>query len=83
MRHAEPITSAAGGNHGIYRHDDRRQRRQARLRRGGKGEPLLYLHGTDGLAEWPALLDRWPQSFDVIAPDHPGFGAIRSAGLHR
>jgi pimeloyl-ACP methyl ester carboxylesterase len=45
------------------------------LRRGGKGEPLLYLHGTDGLAEWPALLDRLAQNFDVIAPDHPGFGA--------
>jgi pimeloyl-ACP methyl ester carboxylesterase len=45
------------------------------LRRSGKGEPLLYLHGTDGLAEWPALLDRLAQSFDVIAPDHPGFGA--------
>ena len=26
MRHAEPITSAAGGYHGIHRHDDRRQR---------------------------------------------------------
>jgi pimeloyl-ACP methyl ester carboxylesterase len=45
------------------------------LRRGGKGAPLLYLHGTDGLAEWPPLLDRLAQNFDVIAPDHPGFGA--------
>ena len=59
MRHAEPITSAAGGDHGIHRHDDRRERLpSSRCARSGKGEPLLYLHGTDGLAEWPALLDR-------------------------
>jgi len=43
--------------------------------RGGTGVPLLYLHGTDGLAEWPAILDTLAQRFDVIAPDHPGFGA--------
>ena len=42
--------------------------------RGGKGPPLVYLHGTDGLSEWPALLDTLAESFDVIAPDHPGFG---------
>src|SRR5262249_30002177 len=43
--------------------------------RGGSGLPLLYLHGTDGLAEWPAILDTLAQRFDVVAPDHPGFGA--------
>jgi pimeloyl-ACP methyl ester carboxylesterase len=45
------------------------------LRRGGGGEPLLYLHGTDGLTEWPAMLDRLAERYEVIAPDHPGFGA--------
>jgi pimeloyl-ACP methyl ester carboxylesterase len=45
------------------------------FKRGGKGVPLLYLHGTDGLTEWPALLDLLAEKFDVIAPDHPGFGA--------
>ena len=44
------------------------------LARGGKGVPLIYLHGTDGLAEWPALLDTLAQRVDVIVPDHPGFG---------
>ena len=24
------------------------------LARGGKGVPLMYLHGTEGLADWPA-----------------------------
>jgi pimeloyl-ACP methyl ester carboxylesterase len=43
--------------------------------RAGTGLPLLYLHGTDGLAEWPAILDTLAERFDVIVPDHPGFGA--------
>jgi pimeloyl-ACP methyl ester carboxylesterase len=43
--------------------------------RGGKGAPLVYLHGTDGLAEWPSILDTLAERFDVIVPDHPGFGA--------
>src|SRR5262249_58509905 len=30
---------------------------------------------TDGLAEWPAILDTLAERFDVIVPDHPGFGA--------
>jgi len=44
------------------------------LARCGKGVPLIYLHGTDALAEWPARLDTLAQRFDVIVPDHPGFG---------
>ena len=44
------------------------------LRRGGGGVPLIYLHGTDGLSEWPAMLDTLYENFDVVAPDHPGFG---------
>jgi len=45
------------------------------LARGGQGAPLIYLHGTDGLGEWPAILDQLAEGFDVIVPDHPGFGA--------
>jgi pimeloyl-ACP methyl ester carboxylesterase len=44
------------------------------LKRGGAGEPLLFLHGADGLPEWPAILDDLAQSYDVIVPDLPGFG---------
>lgn len=44
------------------------------VRRAGSGKPLLWLHGTDGLAEWPAILDRLAERFEVIVPDHPGFG---------
>lgn len=45
------------------------------VRRGGAGPHLLWLHGADGLAEWPALLDRLAARFTVIAPELPGFGA--------
>jgi pimeloyl-ACP methyl ester carboxylesterase len=44
------------------------------LARGGKGAPLLYLHGADGLGEWPVILDTLAERCDVIVPDHPGFG---------
>ena len=50
------------------------------LARGGKGVPLMYLHGTDGLADWPAILDTLTERFDVIVPDHPGFGASEAPG---
>lgn len=53
-------------------------------RRGGpreSGRPsLLYLHGTDGLAHWPEILDDLAQHYDVIAPDHPGFGQSEIPG---
>lgn len=44
------------------------------LQRGGKGPPLLYLHGTEGLSQRPEFLDDLARNFDVIAPDHPGYG---------
>ncbi len=43
-------------------------------RSGGSGAPLLYLHGTDSLDHWPGFLDDLAKTYDVIAPDHPGFG---------
>ncbi len=45
------------------------------LQRAGAGDPLIFLHGADGLTEWPALLDDLAMRYDVIAPDLPGFGA--------
>lgn len=44
------------------------------LRRAGSGEPVLFLHGTEGLIEWPSALDLLAQRFEVIVPDLPGFG---------
>jgi pimeloyl-ACP methyl ester carboxylesterase len=50
------------------------------LRRTGQGTPLLWLHGTDGLAEWPDAIDRLAATHMVIAPDHPGFGESEAPG---
>jgi pimeloyl-ACP methyl ester carboxylesterase len=44
------------------------------VRRLGKGDPLLFLHGAQGLGENEPGLDALAKDFDVIAPDHPGFG---------
>ncbi len=44
------------------------------LRRAGKGAPLLFLHDVQGLPAWPQMLDRLAGQFEVLAPDHPGFG---------
>ena len=44
------------------------------VRRGGKGEALLFLHGAQGSAGDEPGLQALTESFDVIAPDLPGFG---------
>lgn len=44
------------------------------VRRGGTGEPLLFLHGAQGLGGHEPGLQALTANFDVIAPDHPGFG---------
>jgi pimeloyl-ACP methyl ester carboxylesterase len=44
-----------------------------RLMRGGAGDPLIYLHGASG-ASWLPFLQGLTKHFDVIAPEHPGFG---------
>src|SRR6185437_12692879 len=44
------------------------------LRRAGAGEPLLFLHGVQGVPGWTEALSRLAEHFTVIAPDHPGFG---------
>jgi len=35
---------------------------------------LLFLHGSDSNCTWQPFMDRLAQQFEVIAPDHPGFG---------
>lgn len=44
------------------------------LFRAGSGEPVLFLHAAGGAGTWPEFCARLAGHFDVIAPDHPGFG---------
>lgn len=44
-----------------------------KLMRGGKGAPLVVLHGASGAA-WLPFMATLADKFDVIVPEHPGFG---------
>jgi pimeloyl-ACP methyl ester carboxylesterase len=43
--------------------------------RKGSGSPLLFLHGARGGGVWMPFMEQLSANFDVIAPEHPGFGA--------
>lgn len=44
------------------------------LRRAGKGPPLLFLHGAGGVNVWFPFYEKLAENFELIVPDHPGFG---------
>jgi pimeloyl-ACP methyl ester carboxylesterase len=45
------------------------------LLRGGTGEPVLFLHAAGRAGEWLPFHELLASAgFEVIAPDHPGFG---------
>jgi pimeloyl-ACP methyl ester carboxylesterase len=45
------------------------------LLRGGAGDPVLFLHAAGGAGAWlPFHAQLAGAGFEVIAPDHPGFG---------
>ena len=45
------------------------------LRRGGSGAPLLYLHGAGGAPAILPFMEKLAERFDVLVPEHPGYGA--------
>jgi pimeloyl-ACP methyl ester carboxylesterase len=48
---------------------------RVRLMRGGAGSPLVMLHGGGGAGIWLPCMAALAQKYDVLAPEHPGFGA--------
>ena len=44
------------------------------MRRLGNGPPLLFLHGMDGLLFCEPFLQALSTRFEVLAPEHPGWG---------
>ena len=47
--------------------------------RGGRGQPLIFVHGfgTEAAVNWYAQMLAFARDFDVIAPDLPGFGGSK------
>ncbi|HUQ76662.1 MAG TPA: alpha/beta hydrolase [Burkholderiales bacterium] len=43
-------------------------------RRAGKGTPLVFLHGASGAPVVLPFMEKLATRFDVIVPDHPGYG---------
>lgn len=44
------------------------------MMRAGRGAPLLFLHGARGAPRWMPFMTGLAERFDVIVPEHPGFG---------
>jgi pimeloyl-ACP methyl ester carboxylesterase len=47
---------------------------RTRVMRGGQGQPMLFLHGASGAPVWLPFMDKLAERFDLIVPEHPGFG---------
>lgn len=47
---------------------------RTRLRRGGSGPTVLYLHGANGAAAIQPFMEKLASDFDLLVPEHPGFG---------
>jgi pimeloyl-ACP methyl ester carboxylesterase len=43
-------------------------------RRKGSGDSLLYLHGAGLTRAWLPLYEELSHGYDVVVPEHPGFG---------
>ena len=50
-----------------------------KLLTAGKGQTVLFLHGGGGLPPWNVFFDRLSQQYEVLLPEHPGFGTDRHA----
>ncbi|MFN2646450.1 MAG: alpha/beta fold hydrolase [Burkholderiales bacterium] len=44
------------------------------FRRGGRGTPLVFLHGASGAPVVLPFMEKLAERFEIIVPDHPGYG---------
>lgn len=47
-----------------------------RILRAGRGRPFLWLRGSDASDGWREYMSSLAQDYDVIVPEHPGFGNV-------
>ena len=45
-----------------------------KLHRAGSGPKLLFLHGAGGVPQWLPFFDALADHYEVLVPEHPGFG---------
>jgi pimeloyl-ACP methyl ester carboxylesterase len=48
-----------------------------RVMRGGAGQKLIILHGAGGADAWLPYMDHLAARFEVVVPQHPGFGGSK------
>lgn len=76
FRRAQDLLLAGNGNTVHARFEQiRKPSLRVQVLEGGQGEPVLLLHGGDGIAaQWEPLLSRLSSAFHLYAPDRPGCG---------
>ncbi|RYI85973.1 MAG: hypothetical protein EON47_22805 [Acetobacteraceae bacterium] len=52
---------------------------QLRLRRAGRGQPLLVLHRDIGTPDQLPIYAALAERYDLLLPEHPGYGASERA----
>src|SRR3989304_1242387 len=57
-------TKTVSGRDGLF---------QVEMRRGGKGDPLVYLHGAGGQDAWDPFFDLLAERYTVYQPFSPGW----------
>ena len=45
-----------------------------RLHRAGRGPTVLFLHGAGGVPQWLPFFDALAERYELLVPEHPGFG---------
>ena len=45
-----------------------------RLHRAGRGPTVLFLHGAGGVPQWLPFFDALAEHYELLVPEHPGFG---------
>ena len=53
------------------------------VRRSGRGERVLFLHGAGGAAVWFPFFQALVERYELIVPEHPGFGRSDDPGWLR
>src|SRR5437763_4990434 len=45
-----------------------------KLHHAGNGPTVLFLHGAGGVPQWLPFFDALAEHYDLLVPEHPGFG---------